>query len=183
MSDFIGMDDISIMPGHLVDRLRKARMSAHTSASSERVEVITRGARRRWRVAAKRAIVLESLAPGVLVSAICRQHGISSGQLSTWRREMREGKLGDSRPPFLHFAEAVVAEPPTTRPLPRLLPNGAADQQDGNVATLQKRQQARGRPADGGVIEIVLPNGVVVRVGGDVDQAALSRILAAAKSA
>jgi transposase-like protein len=128
MSDFIGMDDISIMLGPLVESLRKARMSARTSASSERVEVITRGARRRWRVGAKRAIVLESLTPGVLVSAICRQHGISSGQLSTWRREMREGKLGDSRPPFLHFAEAVVAEPSTTRPLPGLLPNGAPDQ-------------------------------------------------------
>jgi transposase len=180
MSDFIEMDDISISPRHSDGGLKKARMSTHTSAHIERVEVITRGARRRWHAAEKRAIVLESLAPGVVVSAVCRQHAIGSGQLSTWRREMREGKLGDPRRPFLHFAEAVVAEPPIIQPLPRLLPNGVPDQPD---ATLQKRPQTRRRPADGGVIEIVLPNEVVVRVGCDVDQAALSRILAALKSA
>ncbi len=149
----------------------------------DRVEVITRGARRRWHASEKRAIVLESLAPGVMVSAVCRQHGISSGQLSTWRQEMREGKLGDPRPPFLQFAEAVVAEPAIIRPLPRLQPSGALDQADGSVATLRNRQQIRRRPAAGGVIEIVLPNGVVVRVAGDVDQASLSKILAALKSA
>jgi hypothetical protein len=64
-----------------------------------------------------------------------------------------------------------------------LLPSGAPDQADGSVATLHKRQQTRRRPAGSGVIEIVLPNGVVVRVGGDVDQAALGKILAALKSA
>jgi transposase len=183
MSDFIEMDDISISPSHSDVGLKKAHMSTHTSAPIERVEVITRGARRRWHASEKRAIVLESLSPGVVVSAVCRQHGIGSGQLSTWRQEMREGKLSDPRPPFLHFAEAMVAEPPIIQPLPRLLPNGAPDQPAGSVATFQKRQQTRRRPADGGVIEIVLPNGVVVRVGGDVDQAALSRILAALKSA
>ena len=183
MSDLIGMDDVFILPGHQGDRLRKARMSPPTSASTERVEVLLRGARRRWRVAAKRAVVLESLVPGVLVSAICHQHGISSGQLSTWRREMREGKLGDPLSPFPYFAEAVVAEPPLSRPSPRLLSNGALDQQDGGGAAARKRQQIRRRQTAGNNIEIALPNGVVVRVGGDVDQAALSRILAAAKSA
>ena len=158
-------------------------MSTHTSAPIERVEVITRGARRRWHDAEKRAIVLESLAPGVVVSAVCRQHVIGSGQLSTWRREMREGKLGDPRLPFLHFAEAVVAEPPAIQPLPRLLPSSAPDHPASSTAALEKRPQPRRRPVDGGVIEIVLPNEVIVRVGGDIDQAALSRILAAVKSA
>jgi hypothetical protein len=36
---------------------------------------------------------------------------------------------------------------------------------------------------DGELIEIALPNGMVVRVGADVDQAALGRVLAALKSA
>jgi len=40
MSDLIGMDDVFILPGHQGDRLRKARMSPPTSASSERVEVL-----------------------------------------------------------------------------------------------------------------------------------------------
>ncbi len=87
------MDDMLILPGQSDDGRKKARTSTHTSVPMDRVEVITRGARRRWHASEKRAIVLESLAPGVVVSAICRQHGISSGQLSTWRQEMREGIL------------------------------------------------------------------------------------------
>jgi transposase len=153
-------------------------MSTHRSAPIERVEVITRGARRRWRDVEKRSIVLESLAPGVVVSTVCREHGISSGQLSTWRRQMREGKLGEPYPRLLHFAEAVAAAPAAIRRLPRLLSNGAPDQPHGKAATASKRQPRR-RPADGDAIEIVLPNGLVVRVGADVDQAALSRVLAA----
>jgi transposase len=56
----------------------------------------------------KREIVLASLAPGVMPSAICRQHGIGSGQLSIWRREFRDGKRGHPTPPILNFAQAVV---------------------------------------------------------------------------
>jgi transposase len=179
MVDFVGMDDISILPGHSSGGLRKARMSTHTSALIERVEVITRGARRRWRVAQKRSIVLESWAPGVVVSALCRQHGIGSGQLSTWRRELREGKLGEPYPAVLHFAQAVVAEPTTIGRLPQPMPDSAPDQPRAKAAVASKRQ--RRRPADGDAIEIGLPNGMVVRVGADVDKAALSRVLAAVK--
>jgi len=156
-------------------------MSTRRSAHIDRVEVITRGARRRWCDAEKRAIVLESLAPGVMVSAVCRQHGIGSGQLSTWRRQMREGRLGEPYPPILHFAEAVV-EPPPVLPLPRLPANDAREQPQSKIATTGKRPPLRRGLADGGAIEIVLPNEMVVRVGADVDQAALSRVLAALKS-
>ncbi len=179
MRDFVGMDDISILPRVSAGVFKKARMSTHTSAPIERVEVITRGARRRWPVARKRSIVLESWAPGVVVSALCRQNGIGSGQLSTWRREMREGKLGEPYPAVLHFAQAVVAEPTTIGRLPQPQPDSAPDQPRGKAASASKRQ--RRRPADGDAIEIGLPNGMVVRVGADVDQAALSRVLAAVK--
>jgi transposase-like protein len=40
-----------------------------------------RGARRNWRPEEKREIALASLVPGAMPSAICRQHGIGSGQL------------------------------------------------------------------------------------------------------
>jgi len=143
MADFAGMDDISILPGHSGGGLRKARMSTHTSTPIERVEVITRGARRRWRVAQKRSIVLESWTPGVVVSALCRQHGIGSGQLSTWRREMREGKLGEPYPAVLHFAQAVVAEPTTIGRLPQPQPDSAPDQPRGNVAVRQTAMPSR----------------------------------------
>jgi transposase len=177
MRDFVGMDDISLLPRVSAGVFKKARMSTHTSAPIERVEIITRGARRRWPVARKRSIVLESWVPGVVVSALCRQNGIGSGQLSTWRREMREGKLGEPYPPVLHFAQAVVAEPTTIGRFPQ--PDSAPDQPRGKAASASKRQ--RRRPADGDAIEIGLPNGMVVRVGADVDQAALSRVLAAVK--
>ncbi len=101
------MDDAEIMPNG-AEILRRARTSAHTSPLKQRVEVITRGARRTWRLEEKREIVLASLAPGVMPSAICRQHGIGSGQLSIWRREFRDGKRGHPTPPILNFAQAVV---------------------------------------------------------------------------
>jgi transposase len=136
-----------------------------------------RGARRNWRSEEKRAIVLASLAPGVMPSAICRQHGIGSGQLSVWRQHLREGRLGHPFPPVQDFAQTVVmptqtlAAPEVPLPMPS------------QPSTPSRRQKPRGSSKDGELIEIALPNGMVVRVGADVDQAALGRVLAALKSA
>jgi transposase len=72
-----------------------SHMSAHKSARSQRIEVITRGeVRRRWSVEQKCEIVAESLEPGASASAVARRHGIGTGQLSIWRRQLREGQLG-----------------------------------------------------------------------------------------
>ena len=169
MADFGVMDDAEI--------LRSARTSAHTSAPPQRVEVITRGARRSWRPDEKREIVLASLTPGVLPSAICRQHDIGSGQLSVWRQQFREGRLGDPLPPALNFAQAVVA------PSQALAAPGELPAKPDQAATSSRRQKPRGAAKDCELIEIALPNGMVVRVGSDVDQAALGRVLAALKSA
>lgn len=169
------MDDTEILPtGSEV--LRSARTSAHRSIPKQRVEVITRGARRNWRPEEKRGIALASLAPGAMPSAICRQHGIGSGQLSVWRQQLREGKLGHPPPPVLHFAQAVVAQTQTLAapevPLPM----------SGHPAAPSRRQKYRSPSMNGELIEIALPNGMVVRVGADVDQAALGRVLAALKN-
>jgi transposase-like protein len=70
-------------------------MTDHMSARNQRIEVITRGERRRrWSVEEKREIALESLEPDVSVSIVARRHGIGSGQLYTWRRQLLEGSLG-----------------------------------------------------------------------------------------
>ena len=58
--------------------------SAHTtsrkSARSPRVEIITRGERRRsWTLEQKREIVAESLGPELTPTEVARKHGISSG--------------------------------------------------------------------------------------------------------
>ncbi len=122
------MDNTEIMPNG-AKNLRSARTSAHTSPLKQRVEVITRGARRTWRLEEKREIVLASLAPGVMPSAICRQHGIGSGQLSVWRGEFRDGKLGHPNPPVLNFAQAVMQTAPNLSTseahLPVLRPDSA----------------------------------------------------------
>ena len=47
----------------------------------QRVELITRGERRRrWSIEEKREIVAESLQPGIGPSEVIRKHGISSGR-------------------------------------------------------------------------------------------------------
>ncbi len=172
------MDDAEIMPNGS-EILRSARTSANTSPLTQRVEVITRGARRTWRLEEKREIVLASLAPGAMSSAICRQHGIGSGQLSVWRGEFRDGKLGSPTPPVLNFAQAVVPTAPNLSTPEVYLP---VQRQD-SAPVCRPKRSGRGPLKDGGLIEITLSNGMVVRVGADVDQAALGRVLAALKSA
>src|SRR5258708_28225424 len=71
-------------------------MTDHTTMSKvSRVEVMSSGARRRWTLAEKRRIVAESYGGPGEVSATARRHGLSGGQLFTWRRLAREGRLGD----------------------------------------------------------------------------------------
>ncbi len=53
-----------------------------------------RRARRRWPVAEKRLIVLESLAPGASVSRVARRHDVNANQVFAWRKLYRDGRLG-----------------------------------------------------------------------------------------
>jgi transposase len=114
-----------------------------------------------------------------MASAVCRLHGIGSGQLSVWREQFRDGKLGPRSPLVLNFAEAVARAAPTLPPSDEPLP---ADRSRVPAAPRPGRQRSA-QFRDDEVIEIALPNGMVVRVGGAVDQAALGRVLAALKSA
>ena len=63
-------------------------MNSHTY-SVEKLAIIETGRRRRWSDEEKLRIVTESLAGPRLASATARRHGISPGQLFTWRRELR----------------------------------------------------------------------------------------------
>lgn len=121
-----------------------ARMSAH----KQRIEVITRGERRRrWSAEEKQAIVLESLAPNVSIAGIARKHGIGTGQLYGWRHQFLVSRPGTTA----NFARVeLLNEPP---------------------------QGGKPAPARGGLIEIVLPNGLTIRVDVQVDEHALRRVL------
>jgi len=49
--------------------------------------------RRRWTPEEKVRIVEETYLPGMSVSLVARQHGISGSQVFTWRRLMNQGAL------------------------------------------------------------------------------------------
>ena len=136
------------------------------SVREKPVEVITRGERRRiWTDAQKHQIVLESLVPGGSPIAVARRHGIGTGLLYTWRRQMVEGQL-----------KTLVPAAPSFMPVAALPEDQAAA-----AAPISPRATPAAAAIDGvpGRIEIVLPDGVTVRVGAAVDEVALRRVLAA----
>ena len=146
---------------------------AHTigrrSARAAPIEVITRGARRRvWSAEQKREIVAESLGPELTPTEVARKHSISSGLLYTWRQQVLGDQLGlitRSAPSFAQVEMTPVPRPvdaPALKllePVPPPVPAAAL------------------RPE--GLIEIVLPGGVSVRVDAQVDARALRRVLGA----
>jgi transposase len=138
-------------------------MTGHKSARKQQIEVITRGERRRsWSVEQKREIVAESLEPGMSPIAVARRHGIGSGQLYTWRRQLREGQFGGECQLPARFARVAVLLGPQQR----------------ESAVRSARHEA-GVTRSGGAIEIALPGGVSVWVDAQVDSGALRRVLAA----
>jgi len=157
-------DGAAVDPGAEVE-------SAHTtdrmSARSQRIELITRGERRRrWSVEQKREIAAESLEPNISPITVARRYGISSGLLYTWRRHLLEGSLGTSDRPVTKFARVEVMAMPAD-PAPTIPP----------VAQPAAPSGPMHRPY--GMIEIALPGGVSVRVDAQVDSGALRRVLAA----
>ena len=105
--------------------LRTSHKSGHMTTRTQRIELITRGERRRrWSIEEKREIVSESLRSGVKPSEIIHRHGITSGQLYAWRQQLtrRVGgelpRLGDQAQPAPTFARVDVVSQPqenTTR--------------------------------------------------------------------
>ena len=148
-------------------------MSARRSAPIERVEVVTRGARRRWPLTEKQAIVSESLEPGAVGAEICRRHDISSGQLSTWRQQCRADARDNAGAVVPSFTRAMVM--PMVRD-----PDLMSDAEERTTAPMRhRRSRGHSQARLGALIEIALPNGAIVRVGTAVDQMALARVLAA----
>ncbi len=138
------------------------------------VEIITsRERRRRWSTEDKLRFVAEMAEPGTRVRAVAARHGVCESLLFTWRRQVRDGVLtAPEMPVFMPvrmFGTALgtpgLGTPGLSRPEP---PSAAAPP----AAHAPARPQA-------GLIEIELGDGRQVRVGADVNQAALRRVLAA----
>jgi transposase len=129
--------------------------SAHTtsrkSASTFRMDLIPRGERRRrWTTEQKQTIAAQSLVPGVSPTDVARLHGISTGQLYTWRHALKAAQPGAAIGRFVHVEMAPQLVTPPDVPA---------------------------RPA--GLIEIALSDGTTVRIDAGIDPRALRRVLAA----
>lgn len=117
--------------------------------------------RRRWSADERARILEETLAPGAVVSAVARRHGLTPQQLFTWRREAR--KAAALLPAFVPavIAPEPVAEPAPTKP-PRRRP---------------RRASPRRRAA---AIELEAA-GVTVRIGDGASPAMIAAVIGALK--
>ena len=117
-------------------------------------EVLGVERRRRWPRDARARLVAESLAPGACISEIARQNGIVPSLLFTWRRRARV-RVPKVEPVFL---PVQVTEAPSAALVPTAPP-------------VKRRRRKTG------TIEIDLGSGRSLKVGADVDAAALARVL------
>src|SRR5665213_3817432 len=91
-----------------------AHTTNHRSARNPRVEVITRGERRRsWTADQKSQIVAESLGPELTPTEVARKHGISTGQLYTWRQKCLNVQTALVTRAVPRFAEVELAPAPS----------------------------------------------------------------------
>lgn len=114
---------------------------------AEVISVVER--RRRWTTEQKLALVEAAAQPGASVAATADRHGVSRSLLFDWRRQVREGTM-----PGLVGTTADAAFAPV-RVVPA--PGGPARSSPGAVPT-------RRSPPGGGMMELVLTNGRVLRV-------------------
>jgi len=122
--------------------------------SNRPIEIISaRERRRRWSVEEKLRIVAETYEPGGSVRAVAARHDVYPNLLSTWRRLVAQGRLA-ARPSYFMPVRVIEPAPPPVAPSPPAIDRPAAD-----------------------TIEISLPDGSRVRVGSDVNLAALRRVM------
>ena len=154
------------VPDPTLDLDESTRTTSRTSGRSNRVEIITRGEpRRSWTLAQKREIVAESFGPDLTPTEVARKHAISSGQLYTWRQQLLGVQSALVQRGMPRFAEVDLGLDPT----PSADPKPVASPPVASSAT----------PRAEGLIEIVLPSGVMLRVDAQVDGRALRRVLGA----
>lgn len=132
------------------------------SSLSSTIEVVTRSERRRWSAAEKLRIVQQTLEPGAAVASVAQRHGLAPALLYGWRKRALAGAMSGFLPVQVE-ADAERAPSSIVAPAP-----AEACSSPGSAPSER-----------GGVIELELPNGCRVRVGSDVDGAALRRVLGA----
>ena len=150
-----------VLAGEADDRLNERPNEARSGALTEQIELRVRPERhRRWRPEDRLRIVQETLLPGAVIAAVARRHGIGTGLLYTWRKELLTTAVTGFVP------VQVQSEPDTA------IPTG------GPTAAALRSAAARTRSGSGR-IEIEFPHGVRVRADGGVEETVLRGVLAA----
>ena len=122
------------------------------------VKVLGAERRRRWSYDDKVRLIEETLQAGETVCGVARRHGMAPSLLFTWRRQARQGRLGDEAVP------ALVPVDITSTPVPA------------SACAAQPLSSPPVQRTKAGIIEIEL-GGCRVRVDRDVDAEALQRVL------
>ena len=139
-------------------------LDGSTDGYAGRIEVLEGRSGRRMRSEAERArIAAESLMPGAKVTDVARRHDVTRWQVYDWRKKLKAGALAlpaetADEPMFA----ALVVEPNPARPAPSPKRRGGA--------TRSSR------------IEMVV-DGVTLRVPPDIDEADLTRMIRAIRTA
>jgi len=146
------MNDDAMTTAPLADSSYDGRKSG-SGARGRGVEVRVREVRRRtWSPEDRLRIVRETLEAGAIVQAVADRHGVSTGQLYTWRKQMLATAMAG-------FAPVEVMPEAVQRALPAPPPPPVALEAAGSL-------------------EIVLPSGASIRVTGGVDVTTLRLVLA-----
>ena len=116
--------------------------------------------RRRWRLEEKLRIVAEADEPGACFVEVARRHDLSRRLLWHWRRQVRSGAL--MAPADQAFLPVHVVSAPV---------------QAASLECQELTPPEICREPGQGLIEIALPDGVMVRVTGAVGAVALRRVL------
>jgi transposase-like protein len=128
------------------------RTVARKGIGRGRVEILGRERSRNWTAEQKQAIVAERLGSELTPALVARKCAISNGLLYAWRQQVLGGHVSIAAGATLNFAQVELAAAPQT-------PDGGAP----SAAAV-----AGAPPAPlswpNGLIEIVLPTGVLVRV-------------------
>ncbi len=97
------------LAGHLeasrvdIEQSNEPRMSGRRDGGA----VVRVERRRRWSDEEKLTILKETTQPGAIMALVARRHGIGTGQLYTWRRQLLQGAMAGFVP-----VELAASEPP-----------------------------------------------------------------------
>jgi transposase len=131
---------------------------ARKGARNDQVAVMTRPERRRrWSAEEKLRIVRETLRPGAVAQVVADQHGIGTGLLYTWRKQMLTAAMTG----FAAVEVAPEAETPALLAAPIVAPEPA----DANTVDA--------------IVEVALGDGTRVRVANGATATLLADVFAA----